>query len=282
MRKILVATDFSEPARVAVQRAGLLAAARGAEVVILHAFDPAAYDRVTEDALAEERTALRLLLDEACGGLARQGVSASSELVEGRAEEVIAHAAAAGGADVVLIGAHGRTGLRRVLLGSVAERLVRSCHVPVLVARGRAAGSFARVLCATDFTEHAERALEAALELTSPGGRVDVLHVTQLPTYSTDDLRVMAAATLIADLEAEARRSGDQLLARHRREGGVTVTFEHEHGRTRDAILARLEGGAHDLVALGSHGRSGAARLFLGSVAEAIIRHAPCSVLVAR
>jgi nucleotide-binding universal stress UspA family protein len=275
LKKILVATDLSAPSRLAVDRAATLATERGAELVVLYVFDERDYEQAPPEALAEERNGARLALDAICGALEREGRRASPLLVDGRPDEIITIAAETEGAGLVVVGSLGKTAFERLLVGSVAERVVRSARIPVVVARGPAR-PFQRILVATDLSEHADRAFDAALEVAPAGAVVDLLHVDEPAVYlSSGPLGVSAH---VARLEVEVPPQVAALLARPRRED-VAVRFQPVFGRARSVILDRVETG-YDLVALGSHGRRGLPRLILGSVAETIVRHAACSVLV--
>jgi nucleotide-binding universal stress UspA family protein len=281
IRTILAATDFSEASRAAVQRAAALAAARGARLVVAHVVNSAATHGLAgsatmlRDALEEERSSVRRALEAAC---AESG--ASPLVLDGYPDEQIVEASRAEAADLVVVGSHGADRIERLLLGSVAENVVRASAIPVLVGRGAPAAGFDRVLVATDFSEPAEHALDLALELAAPRARVDVLDVVQLPAWTASDGAFMLDETLVRDLEDDARRRGVELLARKRRDG-IDLRLTVQIGTPRDGILRALHEG-QDLVALGTHGRRGFRRLLLGSVAGTVLRHAPCSVLITR
>jgi nucleotide-binding universal stress UspA family protein len=200
--------------------------------------------------------------------------------LDGPPGKVIPEAAAVRAVDVLVVGSHGRTGVSRVLLGSVAEKILRASPVPVLVARGPAESPFGRILVATDFGEPAERALRLALELAAPGATVDVVHFVSIVPLVAVPARALLS-TEMERLTARALPIGRQLLARHRRDD-VVVDFASEIGDPRLGALERIRLRGYDLVAVGSHGRSRVTRALLGSVSEGIVRHAPCSVLVTR
>jgi nucleotide-binding universal stress UspA family protein len=277
MKKILVATDLSEPSRLAIDHAARLAAEHGSAVTVLHVFDERDYERPTAEVLAEDRNSARLALDAVCGELERAGRWAVPLLADGRPDEIIPIAAETDGARLIVVGSLGKGAIERLLVGSVAERVVRRSRIPVLVARPPVR-PFGRILVATDFSTHATEALDAALELAAPGAEVELLHVVEPVVLVSDGAR-LAMTTDVLRAEREVLSRGAELLARPRRDD-VTLRFRHEVGRARWVILDQL-GKGYDLVALGSHGRRGLRRLILGSVAESIVRHAPCSVLVA-
>ena len=140
---------------------------------------------------------------------------------------------------------------------------------------------YQRILVPTDFSQPAERALERALELAAPGAEIDLFHVWQFPGPITMQYAAAsshrAAVKRIADrIRAEATEKAAPLLAAHKGKD-ATIEFSAVNGSEGPAIIARAAG--CDLIALGTHGRTGFKRFALGSVAERTIRFAPCSVL---
>jgi nucleotide-binding universal stress UspA family protein len=284
-RKILVATDFSEPSRVAVRRASMLSIMHGAELLVVHVLDAGRVEAAAgpiagPEVLVEERNAAHLLLEGLREELERAGARVEPLLLDGLPGEVIPGTAAARGVDLLVLGSRGHTGFQRLLLGSVAEKVLRASEVPSLIVRGPADAALSKLLVATDFSGAAERALAVALDLAAPGATVDVMHVVTIPTMVALPVRPFIAEEL-ARTETLARQTGEELVERHRRPG-LELRFTTVAGDAREAILRRLDEQGHDLVVLGTHGRTGLSRLVMGSVNEAVVRHAPCSVLVAR
>jgi nucleotide-binding universal stress UspA family protein len=142
IRKILVPTDFSETSEAAARYALELAATMGASVTLLHAYaldvypvgaDGAVYIPSPET-VAETMRAAGRELDRFRTRLP-QGIPIDARTMEGRAAEAIVSTARDHGFDLVVMGTHGRTGLRHLLIGSVAEHVVRTSAVPVLTVR---------------------------------------------------------------------------------------------------------------------------------------------------
>ena len=142
LEKLLVPTDFSEHAEDALAYALGLAAATGARVRLLHVLEepvfPSFYDTGASalyghvpDLEKRAREELQRLIDEL--GAGKAGVPVDALVVRGAPKRQIAEVARAEEADLVVIASHGQSGLERLLMGSVAERVVRSCPVPVLV-----------------------------------------------------------------------------------------------------------------------------------------------------
>jgi nucleotide-binding universal stress UspA family protein len=300
LRKIIVGMDFSPAALAATHDAVELARHTGAELVLVHVgavLDAPMvegpegalpqWEQVIRARLAEERRKLQELRDR----LAGQGVDVSTCVIDGFADSGLAQAAKEIGAELIVIGSHGHTGLRRFLLGSNTERVVRQAECSVLVARqgARVVGGYHDLLVPTDFTPHAEDALRTALTLAARGAKIHLVHFWQLPPISSGfDSEMMATATDLAPLRdaviGDAERNLRQLADRYRRDG-VTIDTKliedsPSHGIAEHARTDEAGGHHHDIIILGSHGRRGIRRWLLGSVAERTVRHAPCSVLV--
>lgn len=298
MKKILVGVDLSPESELALGHAIELARKTGAELVLAMVdcipelpanLAPAArdvalsYTQELERRLAADRVALGELRARHAGA----GPGLSQLIADGFADEEVPRMATEVGAELIVVGSRGRTGLRRWLLGSVAEGVVRRAEQPVLVARGEAVpGGYRRVVIGTDLGPLAELALERALPLLADDARIDLVHAWQLPWAGTMDVPVVAMPheELRRELTAALERAARQLEARLRDRGRPAAAV-HVHlvqGSAAHALTARAADEAADLVVVGSHGRRGVRRFVLGSVAEATVRHAPCAVLVGR
>jgi nucleotide-binding universal stress UspA family protein len=148
IRKILVPIDFSEQSRVALEYAAGLTVSSGATIDILHVWEPVVFepsalvpvDLQATIAQATQSNAERML-ESFRRSAADRGVSiGSARTVPGAPWSTIVDSARAGSYDLIVIGTHGRKGLSRALIGSVAERVVRHAHCPVLTVRTPGAG----------------------------------------------------------------------------------------------------------------------------------------------
>lgn len=296
IEKILVAVDFSDESEIAVHQALDMARHVGASLTLLHVgsvpdkpegIPPsmhttvAQYLRIVDEYLAEDRRKLEELRERLSG----QGVEVSHMVIDGIPDRGICKAAEEMKADLIVTGTHGRTGVKRFFLGSVAEHVVRLSKTNVMVARPveSTAGGYQRVLVATDFSDIAERAVDLGIALAASGGVVDVLHCWYLPPMSYPYYApTKAASELVTSIResitAGNEEMGKELLARHG--NNRVLNFHQVEAAPAQGIQEWLEKHEYGLVVTGSHGRRGAARLLLGSVAEMTVRHAPCSVLV--
>jgi nucleotide-binding universal stress UspA family protein len=302
-KKIIVGVDFSFESELAAQSAVEIARLTGGEVVLVHVGDPVEAGALPEDATPKAREVFegyrarlhRMVADQReqiaslCERLSAKGPAVSHVLTEGFPDTALCDAAAKMGADLVVVGTHGRTGLRWFFLGSVAAQVVRACPTDVLVARREGAGrcGFHRILVATDFSAGSEPALDRALELAASGAEVDVVHYYGLRWPALGHTGSPAAAIAVwpdlvaQEIDAAARARGEKLIASRKRPE-VDLSFHALDGRPMPGLIHRLEDRAYDLVALGSHGQRGLRLFAIGSLAEAVVRRAPCSVLVAR
>lgn len=293
---IVVGVDFSDEAALASRLALAVARRAGARLVLVHAAampDAAygvpdsmvgtrdAYLAILRDRVADDQRALGELRERLDG----QGAEVSHLVIDGFADDAIGHTAEELGADLVVVGSRGRRGLSRLLLGSVAERVVRTSPVPVLVARGErdaADGGFRRILVATDFSAAAERGLALAREVAAADATIDLVHWWTVPQLSRAHATDEVDATL-AEIRAEVTTAGERRCRAAIADvpaGGPSVRWHVVEGDAQDGVLEWATREGSDLIVVGSHGRRGLRRLILGSTAEAIVRHAPCSVLV--
>lgn len=145
VRRILHPTDFSDASRPAFAKALALAKDSGAELLIVTVLEPlpplvseAYVSRVTYDRIAAEgRTAAQRRLDRPVARARDAGVRARGRVLEGRAHEAIIKAAKRERSDLIVMGSHGRTGLTKLLIGSVASRVISMAPCPVVTVRDR-------------------------------------------------------------------------------------------------------------------------------------------------
>jgi nucleotide-binding universal stress UspA family protein len=147
--------------------------------------------------------------------------------------------------------------------------------------------SFRRILVPIDFSTPSDLALERAIELaTALAARIELLHVWASPEFVPIDSSLTIATpggekiNLTEYLRRQADKSLDELLASLQKRGIHGVTGRAVMGDPADEIVAASK--THDLVVMGTHGRRAIAHLFLGSVAERVVRRASCPVLTVR
>lgn len=209
-----------------------------------------------------------------------RGVDVVEAVVQGVPHSTITEYADTHGVDVVAMPTHGRGLVGRFLVGSVAEKVVRTADVPVLTVRPEAALSvpFGDVLVATDGSDCARAAIERAAAIAAAdGASLHVLSVVELATYGPDAHASLNLSTF-EDRAESAVEAASEVAEAH----GVDVTTHVEYGGVHANLLRTAEETGADLVVLGTHGRTGFDRYLLGSVAEKTVRTSPVPVLTVR
>ena len=286
IRSILVATDLTPLSDEVVRAAGGIAAAKGAELHVLHAFDfPDDTDGRTEGArpasFQDRIGAAEKALEEQVARAVPAGVTVASRRVEiFVAHRAIIDAAQAAGAELVVMGAHSRERFGDELLGSTADRVIRSARVPCLVVRAPLPLPLRRVVVPVDLSSPAISALEIAMRWSLALGAADSTEVIALHVIpSALDLPDMAFRP--EEVSPELHR---EVSAARVRVPGADRAQVREEVRWGDnaveEILGYLSEAQADLVALGTHGHGLLKRALIGSVASGVARRAPCPVLL--
>ena len=290
IQHIVVPTDFSEPSRAGLRQAIVLAKRDGAALHLMNAVRfplvGTPYEASVPAAIWEGvRQAAREQIDDAKREVVEAGVeNVTTELVEIRnVIAAIQSVVSERNADLVVMGTHGHTGPARALLGSVTERAARLLPCPVLAAK---AGSDddappQRILVPVDFSKHSDAASELAIEFAERfGADLTLLHAVDfLPEYTAHPAqRAMEIEVAMMEVGRE-RLEG---LAEQVRAKGINAEMRLVRDVPLNAILEEAERCGIDLIVMGTHGQSGLTHLFLGSVAERTLRHAPCSVLAVK
>lgn len=266
---ILVPYDFSAASDGALAQA-IAIATPVTEILLLHVFAPPG--AFADPQRADERLRLRGRLEEIAGAARRHWRHVRVRTAEGETAEVIRRVARVERADLIVMGTHARKGFSRLVLGSVAEATVRAAACPVLVARERpVAREPGPVLAAIDFSSASAPVLVAASALAALLDRgLQVLHVTS-PTEPPP----------VPETRADPRKLLEQMTAAIRRRGQDPILRLIE-GEASATILEQAKESGASFVVMGTHGRRGARRVLLGSVAETVLRASPCPVLVIR
>ncbi|HUG15962.1 MAG TPA: universal stress protein [Thermomicrobiales bacterium] len=297
---IVVPLDGSENAEQALPWAAALARRRNASLLLVSVIDiplefgtwsvsrAPAIDEEMNRWMAESEEYLRR------SGESLSGVSFDVVVKLGSASIEIRSVIEALENPVVVMSSHGRTGARRILLGSVAARVIHDARCPVLVVRYLEEGQtpetplFERVLAPLDGSEFSEHALTQALDVLGDNLSIHLLRVIELPVFRAGGALEPGMSFeygLIAEyLDATRDESvaylqeqSELLTAR-----GYSVTTEVRDGRVAEEIL-RVAGerDAH-VIAMATHGRGGIGRLVFGSVAESVLSEARAPLLLMR
>ena len=286
--RVLIASDLSEASDFAVQQGVHMAA--GGPLAVCHVMpEPLTHALLAQDYESDLRKQLELQprIGEALRGQWSRLVPRAEPALEifiemGSAYEQILRRADEWHAELIVIGTHGRSGLKRLLLGSVADQVVRAAHCPVLVARAPREGA---VLAATDFTDPALPAIEAAAtEAARRGRKLVVMHAMEAAREGDAAMGLLGALPALDTPETRAARRAlasqiiNSALSRLHAQGEIVIAEEDVLTET----LRLAESLPAELIVVGTHGRKGLSRVVLGSRASSVIESAPCSVLVTR
>lgn len=296
----MVPLDGSDFAREALPAAEHLARRDGARLrlVAVHPGLPPGPGGTVPEELAradrEQRASRREALERLAGDLRGRGLEVDAEVLSGPVAEELARRAGEA-ADLVVMATHGRGPLSRLWLGSVADGLVRSSPVPVLLVRPRededgespGAGGLRHVLVPLDGSRLARRAVGPAARLVErPDGVLTLVRVVVPVTLSGLGPADVPSGVDVSATEAMEEQAVERLEAKARELRG-RLDREVRSRVVRDphpagAVLRAASEAGSDAVALATHGRGGLRRVLLGSVADKVVRGARTPVLVVR
>ena len=278
--QILVPTDGGDVAAAAAEAALGLAAQFEATVHVVHVNElgelpPGADDDDASTLATGAQAAIRDVERDAT----ERGLTVETAIVEAGSSvhEALVTYARRHDVDCLVMGTHGRSGVDRLVFGSVAERTIRDAPVPVLTVHADSMldPSFPSILVPTDGSDCARAAVDHAIDLADlTGATLHLLHVVDPATVYGDigavgflDSLEEAGADLLADLRAEAE------------DAGLDVETTVTQGTPYRAITDYAD--EHDVgcIAMGTHGRTGVQRYLLGSVTSRVIRLSETPVL---
>jgi len=296
IRRILCPIDFSDHSRRALDNAIAIARWYEARVTVLHVFSPAPVPAMAPGHVVFEPIILtavdrdQLLADTKAFAERddASGVAIEAVVREGTMASEILDQATSMKADLLVIGTHGRSGFERLLLGSVAEKVLRRASCPVMTVPKRLPEAvqvlYKRILCPVDFSDSSLRALAYAVSLAQEAdGQLVVLHVVAHEFELTAGMDYDAGMTVRNFLETR-----EQALQQRLQEivAGAPDFSRMEslttHGKPwREVLRVAAERGS-DLIAMGVQGRGVADLLLFGSTTQHVVREASCPVLTLR
>lgn len=281
LSSVLVPTDFSEGSQLALTRALRLPLGPKSKVTLLHVVPDDIPGTLRKEAILEAERNLEKSLAQVRQLAVDRGLSPRqfvADVVEGESTEQILKRAHTVEADVVCMGRHGRRSLLELRLGSTARKVVKLGDMAVLLVRGPATQAYKSAIVGVDLTLFSPRLIKAARPFVEDLAALEVLHASSVPFEDyvvvsgdrAEEFRDEALKGATKDLKALVAKSG--LEAEARVVGGDARMLLIEEAKARNA----------DLIVVGTHGRKGVRKLLLGSVAEWIMTHAACDVLVVR
>lgn len=293
--KILFATDLSKSAERAEAYACTLAASWGAALTVMSVLE---FPPGLNPEYSVNRLYLAELMKQATQGLvdvnertSARGVAVQTRIATGIPSEEVLAVARAEGTDLIVVGTVGKTGVEHILLGSTAERIIRTAPCPVLAVRTERSRAdhgggkphpveLGRFLVPIDFSDCSLDALEYAVIMAQRAkAALTLLHVLEPVSYGLDftfphpDKR---------ELQREAINSRLEGLVSSLASSHVAANYLLRGGLPNDSILEAARTGSADLIVMGTHGRRGLSHAMYGSVAESVLRQSQCPVLTVR
>ncbi len=307
LRSLLFAADLRSPGQDIAQAVSRLALATGARVTLLHVLEPLArlasppstglaglaglagavnlsprygWHEVTESLRQVSQTSL----DDLASRLTSQGVDLAERAIEvGPAADTILAKANDIDADLILIGAGERARFERFSIGPVAVSVIERASQPVLAVRpGEPLLKFERILCPVDHSAPAARGLRNAIRLTKIfGGQLVVLSVIPEISWLSAAFETGQLQEAQATHASQWREELEQFLAPIDF-AGVSVTQDVRHGAPHRQIAAAAKDHLADLIVMGATGRTGLARVLVGSTTRRMLEELPCSLLTVK
>jgi nucleotide-binding universal stress UspA family protein len=287
MYTVIVALDGSVHAERALAYGQLLAGSLGGTLELTHILEePIAFDLVPSLVLPDRPAAERYLTETASKLASAEAVT--TYVIRGNPTEELLRLTNDQPDTILVLSTHGRTGVQRTLLGSVADKVLRGAAAPVLLVRETVTadkGMIKQLVLPLDGSELAAAALPLASAIAvSADATLHLVRVVEpfwhsasvasMTPYLPDEQGADFDAQLQAEASAYLKRVADGL-----RDRGVRVTWEVRSGRPADEILRTATTTLADLIVVSTHGRSGLRRWVLGSVTDDLVHHSPIPVL---
>jgi nucleotide-binding universal stress UspA family protein len=290
MRTLLVPLDGSELATRALPYAATLARMTRGRVMLVHVGPVTTIHEGGRSTTTAASDDVQSLLTEAAEWLRDQGVDSQATVVDGEVPPTILRVAREHGASLIVMSTHGRSGLGRVLYGSVADRVVHEAALPVVLVPAAAEVAWPdegplRILLPLDGSDPAERALGPLGELAGAiGAELVLLRVVEpaRPAVQRVGFPPTYAVPTAPDPEPELAAARDYLedVAARLRGKSPVVGVRAEVGSPATTITALARAEQAHLVAMATHGRGGLTRLVMGNVATGTLQHATTPVLL--
>lgn len=298
-KKILCPTDFSDNADYALRYASALARKHGGSVDVVHVVDSGVLGAGGLDGIyvssADVHHSIENLKQHAQQQLDHLtkkehllGVEVTPHLREGHAADEVAAASDELGSDLIVVATHGRHGLDRLIFGSTCDKILRIAKVPVLsikhperefLAEDGKSLSIKHIFCPLDFSEFSHSALPQAEALAREFGAEMVLaHVVD----ARFDYPEWTAQTSFNNSEHLVKSAEENLERSAKEIEDIAVSTRVGVGVPARTLVEYATDAEADLIVLPTHGRTGLSHALLGSVAERVVRYAPCPVLTVR
>lgn len=273
--------DFSEPSLKALAAAGLWAQAFQGSLKIIHVIpNSSVLETLSSDSISENALqALKTQIGKDIQKHVPASVTAEVAILKGHTANIILEALEAEKFDLVIMGTHGYSGISRLVMGSVAEKTVQHSPVPVLVIRGDTHIPPQNILVPVDFNDFAEELFLHMFELSKIlNVTFDLIHV--IPLSNTVQMFPGGIPNVVpvdTDVLCENARAQMSVLAE--KHPSLKVNLHTIIAPIAEGICTEAASLKSDMILIQTHGYKGTRHFILGSVAQQVVRYAPCPVL---
>ncbi len=289
LHHVIAAIDFTASCRIALREAVHRASLDGATLTVVHVMDEFLVHELKKALSTDQATVraewlerLKKFVDDA-----EVTAAVNAEVRIGNPFTELVESCREHSADLLVMGAKGsRNEPHRI--GVITAKCVRKAPVDVLVVREDAQGPFQRIVACVDFSENSAKAVQCALHVAQQdGGSLDCLHVFQSALAMSLDYGGFAPS-LPATYDPQAvenwRKELASFLEPLTQDAGSVTVSQHvtERVNIREAILDHVSEVQATLVVLGTNGKTGLREMLIGTTAEKIVQHAPCSILAVK
>lgn len=280
MKNFLMATDLSARSDRALERAVCLAREHEATLTVVHVVDE---DLSASLADAQEKAARQEIQDHIDKLVSGGGPEISVEVIFGRAYADILEMSEKTEAEMIVLGLHREDAIEELFRGTTVERVIRAGNVPTLLVKDRINGPYRTIMVGVDFSVYSRRAVEFAINFVSKG-EFHLVHAYDVPfkgfLYGQDTRREVKKQHQV-EFEKMIEEEMAAFLA-NREPHAPKLQPVMQEGTVREVIHRQISLLKPDLLVIGTHGRTGVAHAFLGSVAEDLLRNPPCDVLAVK
>jgi nucleotide-binding universal stress UspA family protein len=287
-RKILIATDGSETANEAADFGIETLKFSGAKVYAVYVIETTSYGSASEDEKWSKKTEQFQEIGRGATSYVEEkakaaGLEAESILLKGNPAEEILDFAEGQDVDMIVMGSLGKTGIKRVVLGSVSEKVVRHAKVPVLVVRERKEEkTHKKILIATDGSDAAQNAADYGIEIARwNGAKVYAVYVIDITSFYSIIMDEVWVKNTYEQLEKIGRKATSD-LEEDAKAAGIEAESIVLKGNPAKEILDFAEKQKVDMIVVGSIGKSGVQSFLLGGTAGKVSRNSKIPVLVVR
>ena len=284
--KLLLATDGSQFSEGAVREAIRLAKQCSSKLSAISVIETnPEYETIAPQLLEKAEKSARQHLEAVKERAKKEGVECATSILEGEDSfNYISEEAKKGKASIIIMGRRGKTGLKRLTMGSTTARVIGHAPCNVLVVPSAAEVAFKNIVVATDGSRYSTAAASEAIGIAKRNNSaLTVIAVVpaELATPTDVDFGMGQRDKLVDQVMRDAEKNA-KAVKEAAQTAGVTVQAFVMTGKPADAIIETARDKKADLIVVGSHGRTGLDKLLMGSVAERVIVLSACAVLVVK